>query len=445
MRTAGVLLLAFSLSACGGLYNSPGVVSGETAAGEVSVVALSAESVEVANRSTYRPRTLPAIFAHSAGLTGSAIGAGALPDPAFEAETRPGDLPTRLPPAFTPGSYRIGVGDVLVLATPKSGDTVAALAGLLAAQSQRQGYTVQDDGAIAIPDVGRVKLAGLALDEAEDAVFQALVSRQIDPTFSLEVAEFNSQKVSLGGSVKSAATLPISLQPLTLASAISAAGGLTVGARDYAAIRLYRDGGLYQIPVARFLSEPSIQSLPLKDGDSIYVDTEYDLDRAQGYFAQQIQLATFRQSARQAALSQLQAEVTLRRNELAEQRSNYLARVDLDAVERDYAYIAGEVGVQSRFTLPFERQASLADALFAETEGVPNATGNIAAIYVLRGGADGKSVTAWHLDALNAANLVLATRFQLRPNDVIFVAEQPVTALDRLVSQLAPSLVLAGL
>jgi polysaccharide export outer membrane protein len=290
-----------------------------------------------------------------------------------------------------------------------------------------------------------VRVAGLSLEEAEGQVFQALVNNQIDPTFSLEVSGFNSQHVALGGAVKSAMTIPITLKPLTLGDAISTAGGITTKERDYASIRLYRDGTLYQIPLKRYLGDSTIQKMALKDGDSIFVDTSFDLEKAQGYFAQQIQLANFRQTARQAALSQLTTEVNLRRNELADQRQNYLNRVNLDAVERDYVYIAGEVGLQNRFTLPFERKASLADALFDKSQGVPNETGNIAALYVLRAAADGKTVTAWHLDALNAANLVLATRFELRPNDVIFVAEQPVTAIDRLVSQIAPSLKLAGL
>ena len=38
---------------------------------------------------------------------------------------------------------------------------------------------------------------------------------------------------------------------------------------------------------------------------------------------------------------------------------------------------------------------------------------------------------AWHLDTINAINLVYAADFQLRPKDIIFVAEQPVTRWDR--------------
>ncbi|WP_281843274.1 polysaccharide biosynthesis/export family protein [Sinisalibacter aestuarii] len=437
------MILLFSLAACGGIYNSPTVTAETTAVGDVTVAQINAQNLAAANGSPYRPRTLPAIFSRTTGTSGSAVGAGALPAAAFLPEDRPANLPTLLPPPEDPTAYKIGVGDVILLSTPNAGDTVEALAGLLAAQTQRQGYTVQDDGAITIPDVGRIRLAGLSLEEAEAEIFQALVGRQIDPTFSIEIAEFNSQQVALGGAVRNPTSVAITLKPLTLNTALTAAGGLAVADRDYASIRLYRGGKLYQIPVTAYLSDPSIQTLALKDGDSIYVDTEFDLEKAQGYFAQQIQLANFRQSARQAALTQLETEIGLRRNELEEARENYLTRVELDSVERDYVYIAGEVGVQSRFTLPFERTASLADALFSQSEGVPNRTGNISELYVLRASNSGSGVTAWHLNALNAANLVLATKFELRPNDVVFVAEQPVTALDRLVSQLAPSIALA--
>jgi polysaccharide export outer membrane protein len=445
MRALVLVVLVLTLSGCGGIYNSPGVMAEQTAAGEVTIVRIDAASLARANQSSYRPRALPAVFAQSAGMAGGLRGAGALPEPAHGPQTRPAALITRLPPPYQPGPYRIGTGDVILLATPNAGTTVEALTGLLAAQTSRQGYTVQDDGAITIPEVGRVRLAGLTLEEAEAEVFQALVAKQIDPTFSIEIAEFNARRVSIGGAVRIATTLPITLKSLTLAEALTAAGGTTTKDQDFASIRLYRDGAIYQIPLMSYLDDASIQNLALKDGDTVFVDTAFDLDRAQSYFAEQIQLVTTRQTTRDLALRQLQTEVNLRRGELDEQRANFRARVDLDAVERDYAYIAGEVAVQNRFALPFERKATLADALFENTQGVPNRTGTISALYVLRANADGRGVTAWHLNALNAANLVLATKFELRPNDVIFVAEQPVTALDRLVSQLAPSLVLAGL
>ncbi|QDC11551.1 sugar transporter [Oceanicola sp. D3] len=408
---------------------------------------VNAETTLLANRGAYRPKTLPAIFSANAGTGGGLRGGGAVPDAVVEPTTRPGSLQTRLPPPAQPGPYTIGVGDVLLLATPQVGGTVEELSGLLAAQNSRQGYTVQDDGSINVPNVGRVRIAGMTVEEAEAAMFQRLVETQIDPTFSLEIAEFNSQKVSVGGAVANPAVAPVTLTPLYLDQVLAAAGGVTAKDDDYASIRIYRDGTLYQIPLREFYARSGLKRIRLIDGDSVFVDTEFELDRAQAYFEQQITLAGFRSQQRRDALSELSTEISIRRDALNEARQNYLTRTELGAVDRDYVYITGEVAKQARFPLPFEQQASLADALFEGGGGIPTDTGNVKEIYVLRASADPRefgAVTAWHLDARNAANFTLAAKFQLRPDDVIFVAEQPVTRWNRVVRQITPSLITTG-
>lgn len=440
LKSAALLAL---LASCGVVYNSPTVREGTVDDTKVRVVPITAESLLAANRSTYDPKTLPAVFSMTAGV-GSPRGAGAIPEPAYQAEGRPASLETRLPPPVADAPYRIGIGDVLLLATPQATDTVSELTGLLAAQSRRQGYTVQDDGAIAIPDVGRVPVAGLTLEEAEAAVFQQLVGAQIDPSFSLEIAEFNSKTVSVGGAVNTPVVAPITLTPLYLDTALAAAGGVKVSDLDYATIRLYRDGTLYQIPLSDMLAQPRLQKIRLLDGDSIYVDTAYDLDKAEAFFSEQIRLAEYRQTARTAALNQLETEITLRRAELEEARDTYSAKLDLDSVDRDYVYLTGEVSKQGRYPLPFEHKAHLADAIYGGGSGLPNSTANARQIYVLRGSTDPRefgSITAWQLDATNATNLLLATRFELRPDDVIFVAEQPVTRWNRVVNQISPAII----
>ncbi|RYH10212.1 sugar transporter [Tropicimonas sp. IMCC6043] len=405
---------------------------------------ITAETVIAANRSPYRPDTLPAVFSQSAGSGGGLRSAGALPDPAVDRQERPAALTMRVPPEQPVRPYRIGIGDVLVLATPAGGSSVEELSGLLAAQNRRQEYVVQDDGAISIPDVGRIMLAGETVDEANEMVFQALVENQIEPAFSLEVSGFNSQRVSIGGAVRTPAVLPVDLRPIYLDEALSQVGGPTVAEQDYpyTTVRIYRDGELYQIPLSELYSRRSLQRIRLNDGDSVFVDTDYDLERAQAYFREQIQLTETRRAVRRDAVAELETEIVLRRAELEEQRDNFLDRIDLDAVDRDYVYLAGEVTKQRRFPLPFDQRATLADAVYAEG-GIPTITGNIREIYVLRGATDPRdfaSITAWKLDALNAASLLLAARFELRPDDVIFVSEQPVTRWNRTISQITPGL-----
>ena len=102
------------------------------------------------------------------------------------------------------GPYIIGVGDVIILATQSGADTVEHLSSLLAAQNRCQSYTVQDDGAIAVPDMGRIELAGLTIDAAKAAVFERLVEARIMPSFSLKIANFNSKPFRPPGSAKPA-------------------------------------------------------------------------------------------------------------------------------------------------------------------------------------------------------------------------------------------------
>ena len=441
-----VAVLGLTLASCGTVYRTPEVVEGVAGGTNVRVMNLTAESVIQANRSAYAPRSLPDVFSRTAGSGSGLRGTGALPSPTLDVQTRPNALELRLPPAVDPGPYEIGIGDVVLLATPRAAGSVEQLTGLLAAQNARQGYTVQDDGSINIPDVGRVRIAGLTIEDAEAALFQRLVENQIDPTFSLEISEFNSRRVSIGGAVSQPTVVPVTLTPLYLEEALAAAGGITVEDQDYASIRLYRDGTLYQIPLSQLYSRASLTKTRLLPGDAIFVDTEYELARAQEYFAQQITLVQARQAARASALQELQLEVSLRRDNLDEARDNYKARRDLGADDRDYVYLAGEVGTQSRFALPYERKASLADALY-DAGGVASSTGDVSQVYVLRASSDPRelgAITAWHLDARNAANFALAPRFELRPDDIIFIAQQPVTKWSRAVSQILPQILSVG-
>ena len=442
MAAAALLVLA----SCGSAYISSDI-SATAGSNNVQVIELSPATVAHANRSPYSPQDLPQAFSRIAGGGSGPRGADRLPDPVFDPQARPGALEVRVPPPVNPGPYQIGVGDVLILATPRGETTAEEVAGLVAAQNQRQGYTVQDNGDIAIPDVGRIMVAGLTLAQAEDAVFERLIEARIDPSFSLEVAEFNSQRISVGGAVRNPGVVPVGMTPVYLDEVLASAGGLSLNADDFAVIRIYRDGALYQIPTSALYSEQGLQRLRLQSGDSLFVDTAYDFEQAQAYFEEVIARAEFSRAARADAIRQLETEVSIRRGALEESRQNFRDRLEFGAEGQDYVYIAGEVGTPGRFALPFENRAYLADALF-DAGGWNERTGDPSQIYLLRVQEDSATsvgaVTAYRLDARNAANLVMATRMELRPGDIIFVAEQPVTRWNRVIDQITPSIINLG-
>lgn len=436
-----------TLAGCGVVYNKSTVSAGITDEGKVRVMPLTSETVLVANASAYQPRELPAYFRQTAGLHGTIATPIAPPEPAFDPVNRPAAIEVRLPPDVPAESYKIGVGDVVLLATPSGGSTVEQLTGILAAQTARQGYTVQDDGTVSIPSVGRVMIAGQNVEDAEATLFQRFLDQQIDPTFSLEIAEFRSKRVAVGGDVANPTVVPITLSPLFLDEALAAAGGAKSADLDTALVRIYRDGRLYQVPLRALYDDPRIGRIQLTDADSVFVDTAYALDKAAAYFSEQIALAGFKQDERNARLTALQTEVSLRRAELEEARSNFETRVDLGAEQRDYVYLTGEVAKQARFPLPYDRKATLADALYDAGGGLVTKNSDPKEIYVLRGSdnpMEFDSITAWNLDARNAAAFLLATRFELRPNDVIFVAAQPVSHWGNVVNAITPSLIVGS-
>lgn len=493
----GIASCLFALAGCTNLYTSPQVNAEDPSAGvAVEIIPMTLGAIRDANATPYTPRRLPAGFfppqpgpARQLALprnvvppapriprTTTASEAATL-SPLPETVSAPADPParirTRLPAPEQPQPYRIGISDTLLISLEKANP---AGAGATQDQAGRRAYVVQDDGAVALPDLGRIPLAGLTLPEAQAVLFEAMVTQQRDPSFSLEISGFNSQRVSIGGAVEEPQLAPITLKPLFLDEALQIAGGVTPDAADQAVIRLFRDGQLFEANLSDLFSDNGLQRVLLKDGDALYIDRAYDLGQAQRYFEEQLRLRDADLNARRFAFettrtrfqtAQLEAtlqQIELQRIQIAQSirnlrvlvenqnrllrqeerssnetvRASFRERLELGAVAQDFAYLAGEVEKQGRFALPFERFATLADVLFS-SGGLPTATGDPSQIYVLRLEDSGR-LQAFRLDATNAANLTVATRFEMRPRDIVFVAEQPVTVWNRVVSQLIPNL-----
>ena len=81
----------------------------------------------------------------------------------------------------------------------------------------------------------------------------------------------------------------------------------------------------------------------------------------------------------------------------------------------------------------------MADALFAPGGPLAVPTAQRSAVYLLRGR---DPVQAYHLDARNPLSAVLADAVELRPNDIVFVAEQPITTFNRTLANVFPLRVL---
>ena len=438
IRVGAALAALVALAGCGVVYTVPGVYEGASYSNaygtdyDLEVVPMTYETAAAANLEPYVPPRLPAAYQPEA-LQGAVASSTVAPDlSAVLLETAPrGARPERivqgLPPQGRPEPYRIGVGDVVLLSISGS-RTLEQLPDLVTAQAKRDGYTVQADGTISIPDTGRAQVAGKTLQDAEYEISQMLLAANVEPSFSLEVAEFNSQHVSVDGLVGGTALVPITLQPLRLYQAIAQVGGLALADPAAATIQLLRDGTAYQFGAERYITDPDARRILLRDGDSIYVGS------AELILEDRIAREEQRRARKEA--------------ELEKERALFESRLSHGAVERYYVFMTGEVRNSGQAVLPFEQPMRLANVLFGEPGGgISIQTGDFGAIYVIRAETDPRKaggLTAYHLDAENIGNMAVAAQFEMRPNDIVFVAEQPVTSWNRVISQLVPLLSFPG-
>jgi len=91
--------------------------------------------------------------------------------------------------------------------------------------------------------------------------------------------------------------------------------------------------------------------------------------------------------------------------------------------------------VNSRLTLA---------AALGEAGGVNQNTANPSAIYVVRG-SNKDNPQIFHLDAQYATGMLLAERFEMQAQDVVFVDAAGVSQWNRVITQLLPSISIIGI
>ncbi len=287
-----------------------------------------------------------------------------------------------------PDAYRIGPSDVLSvivwdhpeLVLPSlSYSLVSANAGATPTGLPQQtlpGYVVDSDGYIQFPYVGRFHVAGMTVGDAQKRLSAALVPYISRPQLTLRVVDFRSKRVYIDGEVRDAGVKPITDVPMTLAEALSQAGGI-VPSGDASNILLNRDGTQYRLGIPQLLAAglgPS--QILLHDGDAVKV------------------------------------------------------------VSRDESkvFVVGEVTKPVSLTM-HDSRLSLNEAL-GEAGGVSVATSDAKSVFVIRAGHDRASTSVFQLDARSPVALALAEQFQLEPKDVVFVDATGFARLNRVVSQI---------
>ena len=275
--------------------------------------------------------------------------------------------------------YHLGIGDVLSIGVWDHPElTIPA-----AVQRTRDfdGFRVQSDGTITFAYAPRLPAAGKTVSQLREELIVKLSEIIENPQVDIKVVGYNSQKVYVTGEIRSPGVYPVSDVPLTLVDALNQAGGLTEKA-DWREVTFTRGGVSEKIEIDRFYSGGDLsQNRLLQHGDLIHV-----------------------------------------------------SRTDKQKV-----FVLGDV-VNAGIVEINRYGLSLAEALSA-AGGLNEKTADANGVFVLRRRdpvSEGIVADVYQLHAKNAVALVLASRFELEPQDIVYVTSAPVSRWNRVISQLIP-------
>ena len=241
------------------------------------------------------------------------------------------------------------------------------------------GYPVDQQGFIQFPLIGRIKASGLSVPQ-----FTANLSSRLqrylkyaDP--QVKIAEYRGNKFFIDGEVNKPGEFNITDAPVSLYSAISLAGG-TTGEGDSNNIILRRNGVDYNMGLQSLQQMGlSANQIYVQDGDAIRVVTE-DINRV---------------------------------------------------------YVLGEFGEVAPVPI-LDQGLSLAQVI-GESAGLNPNTANAAKIYVVRDQPEYQRTNIYYVDMQSLTSFPLASRFNMQPNDIVYVDPTGLARWNRVLSALLPS------
>ena len=187
---------------------------------------------------------------------------------------RPLNLPTNLL-QYRPDSYKIGIGDRLFIYV--YGETERLSASLVSGAAINPIFEkyVRDDGTIFYPNAGIIDVQGLTVEQIRQELTNKLANVLNNPQVDVSVSEFNSKKVTVSGTFEKPGTYPITTVPLTLSQIVSNANAFSIQGStpgDLTSLKFTRDGFIYDLDYEYLARKSQIQNLIyLKDGDVIHL------------------------------------------------------------------------------------------------------------------------------------------------------------------------------
>jgi polysaccharide biosynthesis/export protein len=242
---------------------------------------------------------------------------------------------------------------------------------------------VDQKGNIAVPYAGEIPAAARTLPEIQDAIVARLRNRAIEPQVVVRLAEQHSSIVSILGDVNTPGVQPLNSVGERMLAMIARAGGPKFEAIE-SYVTLQRDGRRVKVLLARIVHDPS-ENIFIRPNDVIFITRESPTFTALGALNQNIFGFNSEISFDTETLTLAQAMG--KAGGLNDQQSD-----------------PGEVYVYRQEDRGFLYKLGVDTTRFI-TESVP---------------------TIYHLNLRDPSGMLLASAFQMRTKDVMYVANAKV-------------------
>lgn len=273
--------------------------------------------------------------------------------------------------------YRLSPGDVLSIQFWAYPELTPPIAG----QNSNQvlGFTIDQNGSVYLPLIGKIRLA----DKTLTVVNQLLKTRYSKylkhPDVIARVLAYEGQRYFVNGQVEKSGQYNLNTQPISLYTALSAAGGIKVESGDNASIQLIRHGRSYELNIFELEKQGfSPHNLLIQPNDTIFVGTK----------------------------------------------------------QNQKLYVLGEANKTKSLEIR-EQGMTLSDVL-GESEGINPLSASAAKIYVMRTDLQSKQSTVYHLNLMDFGNFGLANQFKMQKNDIVYIDATGLTRWQRIVGQIVP-------
>lgn len=254
------------------------------------------------------------------------------------------------------------------------------------------GFKVDSDGSLYFPYVGRIAVGGKTTPQIQSELTLDLEPFIRNPQVTVDVIGFNSQKFELAGAVMKPGLYPITDTPLTASQAIAAAGGV-----------------INQVPNT------------ITNGNTI--------PRPLGDLSHVVYIHEGLTSILNLRAFYVNGDVS--QDHLVEPGDI----IQVPDISQEQVHVVGEVPNPGNY--PLNNGVLNLAQLLGDAGNLTLTTANPSRIFVFRGTYQQPQV--FWLDARSPDALLLANKFELQPQDVVYVASTRLADWNRIIGQILPT------